>query len=349
MSPSLPRISSNKLFFLADYDGAISRAFGAAEMPRTIVLDPMLRAIADIAWDIRRDTPRPSATCCAACLRSTTPRGVPMFAPALIVPRVFSFELCDFLMQFYEQQGGMDSGFQFDIAGKTTTLSDWRLKRRSDVVRWRRPRCAIWSAARSCGGCLPEIERYFQFKATRMDRYIVACYDSEVGGHFHRHRDNVNAGAQHRRFARLDQSQQRFRGLRPDVSGIRPQGLPAAGRRRAGVLLRRAASGDAGHPRPALCLPGVPLRRGRRARSAKPTTPGCMPASGNISQTTTGCFRRRPRPKPCWRRPSPQRAALPGIRVPAVTHGPADRSRSYQIPARRGLLELPRRSNSAGL
>jgi predicted 2-oxoglutarate/Fe(II)-dependent dioxygenase YbiX len=34
-----------------------------------------------------------------------------------------------------------------------------------------------------------------------MDRYIVACYDSEVGGHFHRHRDNVNAGAQHRRFA----------------------------------------------------------------------------------------------------------------------------------------------------
>jgi predicted 2-oxoglutarate/Fe(II)-dependent dioxygenase YbiX len=34
-----------------------------------------------------------------------------------------------------------------------------------------------------------------------MDRYIVACYDADVGGHFHRHRDNVNAGARHRRFA----------------------------------------------------------------------------------------------------------------------------------------------------
>jgi predicted 2-oxoglutarate/Fe(II)-dependent dioxygenase YbiX len=34
-----------------------------------------------------------------------------------------------------------------------------------------------------------------------MDRYIVACYDSAIGGHFYRHRDNVNAGAQHRRFA----------------------------------------------------------------------------------------------------------------------------------------------------
>jgi predicted 2-oxoglutarate/Fe(II)-dependent dioxygenase YbiX len=34
-----------------------------------------------------------------------------------------------------------------------------------------------------------------------MDRHIVACYDSAIGGHFYRHRDNVNAGAQHRRFA----------------------------------------------------------------------------------------------------------------------------------------------------
>jgi peroxiredoxin len=47
----LASVSSNALSFLADYDGAISRAFGASEMPRTIVLDPMLRAIADIAWD----------------------------------------------------------------------------------------------------------------------------------------------------------------------------------------------------------------------------------------------------------------------------------------------------------
>ena len=47
----------------------------------------------------------------------------------------------------------------------------------------------------------PAIECFFQFSATRMDRYIVACYDSAIGGHFHRHRDNVNVGAQHRRFA----------------------------------------------------------------------------------------------------------------------------------------------------
>src|ERR1700753_475302 len=47
-----PAMSSNKLFFLRDDDGALSRAFGAADMPRTVVLDPMLRSIADITWDV---------------------------------------------------------------------------------------------------------------------------------------------------------------------------------------------------------------------------------------------------------------------------------------------------------
>jgi predicted 2-oxoglutarate/Fe(II)-dependent dioxygenase YbiX/peroxiredoxin len=197
---SLAAISSNGLFFLADYDGEISRAFGASEMPRTVVLDPMLRSIADIAWD----NPRGHAETVRKVVRSLpdveVSAGVPMFAPALIVPRVFSFELCDFLVQFYEQQGGVDSGFQFDIAGKTTTVSDWRLKRRSDVP-VAAPEVRDLVRSQIVRRLLPQIEQNFQFRATRMDRYVVACYDSEVGGHFHRHRDNVNAGAQHRRFA----------------------------------------------------------------------------------------------------------------------------------------------------
>jgi predicted 2-oxoglutarate/Fe(II)-dependent dioxygenase YbiX len=196
----LAAISSNKLFFLADYDGAISRSFGAHEMPRTVVLDPMLRAVADIAWDM----PQGHAETVSNVLRGLPAvddsAGVPMFAPALMVPRVFSFDICDFLVQFYEQQGGVDSGFQFDVAGKTTTLSDWRLKRRSDVA-VAAPEVRELVRGQIVRRLLPAIEQYFQFRATRMDRYIVACYDSEVGGHFHRHRDNVNAGAQHRRFA----------------------------------------------------------------------------------------------------------------------------------------------------
>ncbi len=196
----LAAITSNALFFVADYDGAISRQFGAYGQPRTVVLDSMLRAIADIGWD----HPQGHADTIGGLLR-TLPKvddsaGVPMVPPALLLPRVFGFDFCDFLIRFYEQQGGKESGFQFDVAGKTTTLLDWRLKRRSDV-----PLLApeIDTLVRGYVGrrLVPAIEQFFQFKATRMDRCIVACYDSGVGAHFHRHRDNVNAGAQHRRLA----------------------------------------------------------------------------------------------------------------------------------------------------
>jgi predicted 2-oxoglutarate/Fe(II)-dependent dioxygenase YbiX/peroxiredoxin len=200
LSDSLGAISSGTLSFLADRDGAVSRSFGAAEMPRTIILDPMLRAVADIAWDVPQGHADMVRNVLQGLPRVDDSAGVPMFAPALMVPRVFSFGICDFLIQFYETQGAVDSGFQFDIDGKTVTLSDWRLKRRSDVavgVPEVRELIRDHIVRRLVG----PIERYFQFKVTRMDRYVVACYDSAVAAHFHRHRDNINAGAQHRRFA----------------------------------------------------------------------------------------------------------------------------------------------------
>jgi predicted 2-oxoglutarate/Fe(II)-dependent dioxygenase YbiX/peroxiredoxin len=196
----LAAISTSALSFLADPDGSVSRAFGAGDMPRTIILDPMLRAIADIAWDHPQGHANMVRTVLQGLPAVDDSAGVPMFAPALMVPRVFSFGICDFLTQFYETQGAVDSGFQFDVDGKTVTLSDWRLKRRSDVavgVDEVRDLIRDHVVRRLIG----PIERYFQFKATRMDRYVVACYDSAVGAHFHRHRDNINVGAQHRRFA----------------------------------------------------------------------------------------------------------------------------------------------------
>jgi predicted 2-oxoglutarate/Fe(II)-dependent dioxygenase YbiX len=186
--------------FIADYDGAISRSYGAGETPRTIVLDPMLRAIADIPWDYATG----HAHSVRSVLRGLPPvddcAGVPLTAPVLIVPRVFDFPVCDFLIQFYEKLGGKDSGFLLDSEGKTATVVDYRLKRRNDlgIVS---PELRDIIRSQIVRRLLPAVERFFQFPATRMDRYIVACYDSAVGGHFYRHRDNVNAGAQHRRFA----------------------------------------------------------------------------------------------------------------------------------------------------
>lgn len=48
---------------------------------------------------------------------------------------------------------------------------------------------------------VPEIAKAFQFRASRIERHIVARYDADEGGHFRAHRDNTTKGTAHRRFA----------------------------------------------------------------------------------------------------------------------------------------------------
>ena len=193
-------ISGPALGFIADYDGALSRLYGAHGTPRTIIIDPMLRAVGNVPWDedmTHAETVRGFLRGLPDVDAST---GVAMSAPVLIVPRVFEFDLCDFLIGMHDQLGGTDSGFLLDQGGKTATVIDHRLKQRRDLT-ITDPEVREHIRDRIVRRLLPQVARFFQFKATRMDRYMVACYDSGIGGHFSRHRDNVNAGAQHRRFA----------------------------------------------------------------------------------------------------------------------------------------------------
>jgi peroxiredoxin len=196
----LASISGPAIAFIADYDGAIAAAYGARASPRTIMLDPLQRAISDIPWD----HPAGHGATVRRLLQELPPvdesAGVPLFAPALMVPRVFDFELCDFLVRLYETMGGEESGFLLDRDGKTATVIDHRLKRRRDlpIVDPELSRTMREQIARRL---VPPIERFFGFQATRMDRCLVSCYDGATGGYFFRHRDNVNAGAEHRRFA----------------------------------------------------------------------------------------------------------------------------------------------------
>jgi peroxiredoxin len=196
----LAAISGPSLAFIADYDGAISATYGARGAPRTIVLDPLQHAVADIPWD----HPQGHAAVLRQALRELPPvdqsAGVPLFAPALLVPRVFDFALCDLLVRLYDAMGGEESGFLLDREGKTATVVDHRLKRRRDlrIVDPDLNRAMREQIARRL---VPEIERFLGFRATRMDRCLVSCYDSATGGYFFRHRDNLNAGAEHRRFA----------------------------------------------------------------------------------------------------------------------------------------------------
>src|SRR5262249_57679891 len=82
----------------------------------------------------------------------------------------------------------------------TLHIQDHRHKRRRDYVIT--DLGVIAEARRQIARrVLPEVLKAYQFKATRMERYIVSCYRAEDGGHFVAHRDNTTKGTAHRRFA----------------------------------------------------------------------------------------------------------------------------------------------------
>ena len=196
----LRAISGPVLKFIADYDGAIGKYYGAHEKPRTIALDPMLRAIANIPIDDPGGHDQVLDRLLSGLPSVDNSAGVPLTAPVLMVPRIFDFPLCDLLVAIYEKVGGTDSGFLISVDGQPAMLTDHNQKRRQDMVIVP-PDLRRRIRERIVTRLLPAVELFFQFRATRMDRYIVSCYDSGTGGHFFRHRDNLNTGVEHRRFA----------------------------------------------------------------------------------------------------------------------------------------------------
>jgi predicted 2-oxoglutarate/Fe(II)-dependent dioxygenase YbiX len=126
--------------------------------------------------------------------------GAQNHAPVIVVPRIFEPEFCKSLVNLYKAYGGEESGFMRDIDGKTTAIIDHSHKRRRDFSISDETRVQA-TQARISRRLVPEIKKAFQFEVTRMERYIVACYDSEEGGYFRPHRDNKTKGTAHRRYA----------------------------------------------------------------------------------------------------------------------------------------------------
>jgi hypothetical protein len=97
------------------------------------------------------------------------------------------------------KHGGEESGFMREEKGLTVHKVDYAHKQRRDQkILDESLRTAAMHRIHDC--LVPEIQKAFQFRATRIERYIVACYDSATGGHINAHRDNMTKGTAHRRF-----------------------------------------------------------------------------------------------------------------------------------------------------
>jgi predicted 2-oxoglutarate/Fe(II)-dependent dioxygenase YbiX/peroxiredoxin len=198
--------------FFWDFDGLVSRLYGAiprdavpnkSEVPLRrmwVVLDPTLRVLKVIPFVMDGSDAQELETYLHSLPPPSRFAGFEVPAPILVLPHVFEPEFCAQLIALYEQHGGQETGFMQQAHGKTVLRHGHDHKRRSDYVI---TDSQIIQHARQLftRRVLPEILKAYQCKMTRMERYIVACYSAEDGGHFRAHRDNTTKGTAHRRFA----------------------------------------------------------------------------------------------------------------------------------------------------
>ena len=182
-------------------EGALSRDSGSAVFrPHWLICDPQLRVLDSLP--MAGDDGGAGAV--LARLEALPPpelqAGFPVQAPILVLPRVFEPELCAALVTAYDSAGGELSGFMREQDGKTIGVHDPRFKVRRDHL-LQDQQLVDRTRERIIRRVVPEIAKAHAFHATRMERWLVACYDGSEGGHFGAHRDNTTPGTAHRRFA----------------------------------------------------------------------------------------------------------------------------------------------------
>ncbi|OWK28708.1 PKHD-type hydroxylase YbiX [Sphingomonas mucosissima] len=185
-----------------DHDGAVSRLYGALDdgmsetnyRPHWLLLDPTLRVCGRFPISAGDQA-------IAALQAQIAAPDIYSAAPVLVVPRVFEPALCRRLIELYEAKGGEDSGFMREENGLTVERVDHHHKRRSDY-HIEDDSLREQLRARLARFLLPQIKRALGWQATRIERWMVACYDGDNGGgHFRAHRDNTTKGTAHRKFA----------------------------------------------------------------------------------------------------------------------------------------------------
>lgn len=173
--------------YACDPDGAISQAYGG---PATYVLSPNLRVL-------RRLPPDATARSIVDALEAVPD----LDAPVLVVPEVLEPAFRHDLVLYHARTGGQHTGVMRALPdGRTALVDDPGYKRRRDVL--------IADEALRAGlrdritrRLVPEIRKAFQFQATRIERYLLGCYDADDRGFFRAHRDNTTPATAHRRFA----------------------------------------------------------------------------------------------------------------------------------------------------
>ncbi|BBK44300.1 hypothetical protein STVA_43200 [Allostella vacuolata] len=186
-----------------DFQGGLAAQLGvdgSSGTLHTLVLDPALRVLArfHFADPAAHNAALGSLVASLPAIDSDGWSSGP--APVLVVPNIFDPDLCRRLVNLYETGGGSESGFMTSRDGRSVGVNDPSRKRRSDHMIEDADLRTLLSRLLA-RRLVPMIERATSFRATRIERHVVACYEAERRGFFSPHRDNTTPATRHRKFA----------------------------------------------------------------------------------------------------------------------------------------------------
>jgi len=223
--------------FFWDYDNLIARAYGVAPLDgsegiyfgKWVIINPMMRVTAVIPFRQDRADIAEALDHVARILPAGRIAGMDTHAPVIVLDNVFDPDTCRQLIAGYEAADRDLSGVMREIEGRTRLVLDDAQKRRRDyLLTDETERKTITAHIRR--RIVPEIAKIHQFAATRIERYLVACYAAEDEAHFRPHRDNTTKGTAHRRFAVSINLNEDFDGGEVVFPEYGPRGFrPAAG------------------------------------------------------------------------------------------------------------------------
>lgn len=208
----LRELVKNPTFFklMWDFEGTVSRQYGVLQtngeaivyQPTTFILDKTLRILQVFPVQDPQNHVEQVMQFLESLPAPEPHQMAERQAPVLLIPRVFEPELCEYLIQLFDADGGEDSGFMREVDGKTIAIADHNFKKRRDLnLAAGDPALLQKINDLVIGRVKPEIYKVFQFNITRFERHVVACYEGKDRGFFNRHRDNTTKGTAHRRFA----------------------------------------------------------------------------------------------------------------------------------------------------
>jgi hypothetical protein len=178
---------------LFDPERRLATAFGLADAG-VIVLDADLRVAASYAGvDLE-----PALAVCQRIFARTMPDTLRAQAPVHLVHDLFEPALCQRLIDYWKAGEKKSDVVALSSAEGSRELPG--IKKRADV-RVSDPDLKSALQERLAHRLAPEVFKVFNYKMSFFESLRVGCYDSETGGYFRRHRDNMTPQTAGRRFA----------------------------------------------------------------------------------------------------------------------------------------------------